>query len=177
MFRINLLKKANGFSVIELVVTTGIIVIGLLGISSLVIQNLQVENINKNQLVASMLAQEGIELVRNMRDSNWLDQNKTWNQDMIGRSGNDSNMLAIDYRGRSEIIDLAGFEDANSKLYLKNGFYTSDSTNSSSTPFSRVITLIGTTGGNTIEIGALVKWQLRGHNYKYIASTTLYAWR
>jgi Tfp pilus assembly protein PilV len=169
----------RGFSVVELVVTTTIIVMGLLGISSLVIQNLQVENVNKNQLVASMLAQEGLELVRNIRDENWLSETNAWNQDITFYNINTpyaNNDFAIDYRGRDEIIDADGITDTDAKLYMDNNdLYTHDDSNSTTTPFARVITIVNS--ASKIEAGAVVTWNAQGRVFNYTASTTLYDWR
>lgn len=49
-----------------------IIIVGLLSIMSLVVFNIKIENFNNNMLIASNLAREGIEVVRNRRDTNWL---------------------------------------------------------------------------------------------------------
>ena len=67
----NKIKAAYGFTLLEVTAVTAILTIALLGISSLVIQNLQAHNYNHNFLIASMLSQEGLELVRNIRDDNW----------------------------------------------------------------------------------------------------------
>jgi hypothetical protein len=48
-----------------------------------VIQNITFSSqINSSKLVATYLAQEGIEAVRNKRDSNWL-ANKDWNSELL----------------------------------------------------------------------------------------------
>lgn len=172
-----MLKKSNkntGFSIMELVVSTAIIAIGLLGVSSLVIQNLQVKNINKNQLIASMLAQEGLELVRNVRDDNWLSQSlPSWDKDIADHT----NDFAIDYRGRASINGNADtISDADAKLYIDGaGLYTHVGTGNTATAFSRIINIVG--DGDKIEVGALVAWNDRGRNFNYTASTTLYDWR
>src|SRR3990172_140667 len=60
-----------GFTIIEVIIAISLVNIGLLAISSLVIQNIQTQDINREYIIASMLAQEGLELARNIRDNNW----------------------------------------------------------------------------------------------------------
>jgi len=66
-------KKQNkdGFSIIEVIVAVGIITVGIIPIISLFTQNLNNEIKNENMLIASYLANESIEIVRQERDDNW----------------------------------------------------------------------------------------------------------
>lgn len=62
----------KGFTLMEVIVAISILVIGLLGVF-FVVQNITFSSqINSSKLTAAYLAQEGIEMVRNKRDSNWL---------------------------------------------------------------------------------------------------------
>ncbi|OHA66878.1 MAG: hypothetical protein A3C04_02450 [Candidatus Wildermuthbacteria bacterium RIFCSPHIGHO2_02_FULL_45_25] len=62
----------KGFTLIEVIVAVGIITVGVVGVLSLVNQSLSLSTDLRNRIVATYLAQEGVELVRNMRDYNWL---------------------------------------------------------------------------------------------------------
>ena len=64
-------QNKNGFSVMEVIVAVGIITIGIIPIISLFNQNLTSEIKNKNILIATYLANESIEIVRQERDNNW----------------------------------------------------------------------------------------------------------
>ena len=74
-----ILKSQIGFSLLEVVIATTVISVGLVGILGLVIQNIAIQQTYKNTLVASMLAQEGLELARNIRDKNWLTAGADYN--------------------------------------------------------------------------------------------------
>ena len=142
-------RHLAGFTILEVVVALGIVTMGLLGVSSLVIQNLQVQSINKNYLVASMLAQEGLELVRNVRDKNWLTSANDWklgagagtDTDIV-QSVNNNNYI-IDY---DAIIDgnVNDIDDNGAKLYLDgNNLYNHGV--GTQTQFSRLIRVIDNT--------------------------------
>ncbi|MEA1937419.1 MAG: hypothetical protein U9N04_04925 [Patescibacteria group bacterium] len=64
-------QNKNGFSIIEVIVATGIITIGIIPIIALFNQNLKSEIRNKNVLIATYLTNESIEIVRQKRDNNW----------------------------------------------------------------------------------------------------------
>ena len=79
-----------GFGLIEVTISIYILIMGLLGIMSLLHQSQKAQYANENTLVAAQLAQEGIELVRNVRDNNWLDPGiSDWRMDIIGGLGGD----------------------------------------------------------------------------------------
>jgi len=62
----------KSFTLIEVVVAVFVLTIGVLAVFN-VVQNITVySRISSSRLTAVYLAQEGIELVRNQRDSNWL---------------------------------------------------------------------------------------------------------
>ena len=163
----------RGFSLLEMIIVIFIVTAGLIGILSLVSQNIIVANINKNTLIASQLAQEGLELVRNVRDGNWLD-GADWKLG-AGGFGSDSDIVqdgdyAIDYTG---IISAAGINDMNAALKINGNFYEHGA--GADTPFNRLIQV--NDNGNYIEVECVVQWRDRGQLYDYTASTVLYDWR
>jgi len=65
----------KGFTLIETMVALGVLVFVLTGMVSLIIANItSAKNIEKN-LIAGNLAQEALEVVRSMRDNDWLEGN------------------------------------------------------------------------------------------------------
>ncbi|PIR06864.1 MAG: hypothetical protein COV55_02040 [Candidatus Komeilibacteria bacterium CG11_big_fil_rev_8_21_14_0_20_36_20] len=65
-------NQQSGFTIMELVIALGIFTVGIMGAFTLAISNLNVARDNFNRTLAGNLAREGVELVRNIRDSNWL---------------------------------------------------------------------------------------------------------
>lgn len=53
-------------------IAVGILGIGVVTISLVMSGNVRNSNVNKNQIIAVNLAREGVEAVRNIRDSNWI---------------------------------------------------------------------------------------------------------
>ena len=62
----------KGQGLLEAVIATAIIATGLSAILALTGNNITVSNISSQQVIAVNLAREGVEIIRNKRDSNWL---------------------------------------------------------------------------------------------------------
>ncbi len=99
------LKSRAGFGILEALVASGMIAIFAGGIVILGNMALRSVVINKHKLQAAYLAQEATELVRNIRDSNWVDEDPAneWD-DGINDSGADSLKLDKDLDDNWELI-------------------------------------------------------------------------
>jgi prepilin-type N-terminal cleavage/methylation domain-containing protein len=158
-------KNQTGFSVLEMIAVIAIIGLTLVGLVSLALQSFQVQRLNKNNLTAAMLAQEGIEIVRNQRDSAWKDG-----------SGWDSVMSDGDY-----IVDYTGYFSepysiTSSQAVLKinaNGMY--EHTNGTPTNFSRLVTLTHTDSASST-VTSQVRYRSGNNYFNYTAETILYDW-
>lgn len=62
----------QGFTFIEVVVALGIIAVAFSAIMTLARGTISAIGVARRELIAANLAQEGIEVVRNIRDANWL---------------------------------------------------------------------------------------------------------
>jgi prepilin-type N-terminal cleavage/methylation domain-containing protein len=163
-------KTKNGFSLIEVIVALFIISVGLVGMLGIIFQSIQAENVNENRLVASQLAQEGLELTRNVRDDNWLGSENWYH----GISEPDSNLvkLRLDHKGnRSKInsIDEGALQINDEGYYVHNSAYPDSN-------FKRMIVVENKTDASS-SVSCLVEWNERGRNNIYVADTILYNWR
>ncbi len=69
----------SGFSIIEVMIGIFVFSLWLVAIFALLSSSLNVNELNKNSIIAGQLAREQIELVRNIRDTNYK-KLKVWNQ-------------------------------------------------------------------------------------------------
>src|SRR3989344_5252969 len=73
-------QKNKAFTLVETLVAISIFTVSLLGIMSVLASGISSTNYAKQKMIASYLAQEGIEYVRNIRDTNVLySVNGGWN--------------------------------------------------------------------------------------------------
>src|SRR3989338_10456135 len=63
----------KGFTLIEVIVAVFVLTIGVVGVFALVNQTMAASSILTSRLIAAYLAQEGIEIARNIRDGNFLE--------------------------------------------------------------------------------------------------------
>lgn len=155
----------------EVIAAIMVITIGMVGVVSLVVQNIEAQYINKNILMASGLAQEGLELVRNIRDANWLIQGNSWDQNIAG-----DGTYAIDYRGFSWInMSVNSIDEAGARLYVDgNGLYSHQIT-AIPTNFYRLITVAD--HSDYLDVKCVIRWADGTQNHNYTAETYLYNWR
>jgi competence protein ComGC len=70
--------KTKGFTLIETITSIFIITIGIVSVFSTVTKYSQMTQRERENFTASYLAQEGVEIVRNMRDTNWVEEAASW---------------------------------------------------------------------------------------------------
>lgn len=163
------LKPSGGFAILDVVVATGIVAVGLMGVTALVVQNIRVFSINKDKLIATMLAQEGVELVRNYRDSNWKAGN-SWKTGLSATFMIDSTHI---------ITPVAGISSA--RLYITgDGEYLHTAPGNTQTKFFRMITTDTPAAcpdaDDCLRVISQVQWTGGGANSNFQVETYLYDW-
>lgn len=85
---------ASGFTIIEVMSAVTVLSIGLIGSLTLINYNLRNISFSEKKIFAAGLAEDGIERIRNARDTNWLQgKNQSnnganaWDAGISGRSG------------------------------------------------------------------------------------------
>ena len=153
----------RGFTLLEGLVAIFLITVGIGGAYVLTSQTISSAKISSQKLIAAYLVQEGIEIVRNIRDTNWLEET-SWND---GLSSGD---WEADYQTQNLTQSYAGH-------YLNidsNGFYSYSS--GSPTIFERKIN-ITPEGSDILKVTVQVEWQERGRTHQIKAQENLYNWR
>lgn len=126
------------------------------------------------KLTAFYLAQEGIEIVRNLRDNNWL--NQTDNPTVTWKAGISNGEWEAGYSDSG----LSPFMSPGRYLYLdgNTGFYTYLEAPSSSdiqTKFKRKI-VVTEVEDDILDVKILVDWQERGRSHSIEVVERLYNW-
>ena len=69
---IELFKNKRGETIAETIIAVSILAVGITLSATLMATSLKNMNVSKNRVIAVNIAREGLEAVRNIRDSNWL---------------------------------------------------------------------------------------------------------
>jgi prepilin-type N-terminal cleavage/methylation domain-containing protein len=167
---INNKNRKNGFTMIEMIAALFVVSVGIMGVFSLVSQTISYINIISSRLTAIYLSQEGMEIIRNIRDSNFLKINKGEEGNWDDNLPNDNEYYNLDYQSQS-IPDSINNCNGNSHLEISGGFYKC----SSSGQFERKakITKIG---DDKIDVVIEVSWQERGRSHQVVVRESLYQW-
>lgn len=159
----------KGFTLVEVLAASFIIIMGAGGALALIQQSISFTSNAALQLEASYLVQEGMEIVRNIRDTNLLKIHKgigsDWTDGLIGcETGCQADYTTQDSLGAYQNTLL---QFSNSGLYS----YTS----STDSIYKRKITIVPQ-GVDVLEILVEVMWEERGRSHTIEAATELYNW-
>jgi len=92
-------NKKNGFSLIEIIVVTGVVSLAFMAILSLVKRTIMIYYSSQNYLMASIIAQDGLELTRYVRDQNWLVAQPSFSTNLSQyRQADAKTIIAIDHQ-------------------------------------------------------------------------------
>jgi prepilin-type N-terminal cleavage/methylation domain-containing protein len=157
-------NKKKGFTLIEIMAALFVLGVGLIGIMGLIFRISASTSLVSSKLIAAYLSQEGIELVRNLRDENWL-SGDPWD------FGLNQGEYEMDYN------DSTLFPWVNQGRYLKfnNSFYNYES--GQETIFKRKIRVDRTAGPDEILICSVVQWQERGISHQVQSCEKMYNWK
>jgi hypothetical protein len=174
----------NSFTILEVILAITVLTIAVGGSFILISQTIGSISVIQSRLIASYLIQEGLEISRNIRDSNWL-KNQTWDQGLS--AGN----WEADYTTTSFDEDCGNVEHYNCHIYDDNSFLKIPETNEfynyssgTDTIFKRKITISDRVDLNEppdgqidkFKISVEVFWKERGQLYSLPAQEYLYNW-
>lgn len=158
-------RQRRGFTLMEVIVSLAIIITALISVITLISSGVSGIAFSKTKITAFGLAQEGLEIVRNVRDNNWINYKRTVSD---WRDGLSAGNWCVQYNSQNLL--------AYSAVPLKtdsNGFYQYDSGNN--TIFYRRI-IISNINDNQFKVIARVTWQERGKTQTMEAESRLYNW-
>ncbi|XOU94480.1 MAG: type IV pilus modification PilV family protein [Candidatus Kerfeldbacteria bacterium] len=196
-----IIKNESGQSLMEMLIAIFILILALTATIVLIVTSINAARDSMNKLVATNLSREGIEIVRNIRDSNWIHPDgEDWDKDL------DTDNTAIpEIDGTSNIsLDFTPADFSNPLLVgIKlsgNDYVQGASATGNNTLFTRLIYLnpichdysnppavdetiidTGTCAGNYEKVGVRVisevRWHATNSNRKVILEDRLYNWQ
>lgn len=158
-------KTFNGFTLVEVLFAIALLILGTSSIFALTQKSNNLSAAARRELEAAYLAQEGLEIVRNIRDGNWLEQRTNpaaaWDAGLTNCAAG----CEADY----DDAGLSAYADR--FLKLSGGFYNYES--GTNTLYKRKITI---TKPDLMELSVLVE-VIRDGVSVVVIQTELYDWR
>ncbi|MDO8557521.1 MAG: hypothetical protein Q7R98_03640 [Candidatus Jorgensenbacteria bacterium] len=155
-------KNVSGQTIVEAMVAISIALVGLLGVLALVSASLAFTNDASQKFVATYLAAEGIEIVKNIIDTN-VANGAIWNTDV-----NDGL-----YKTSAADPILRQTTGTKLKLPPDGGEYQYD--NGNPTPYTRTIQIINDT--DSVTVIAKVSWNARAKDQSVEVRDIFKRWR
>ncbi len=181
----------RGQSLLEAIIGITVLVAGVVTALALGIITVRAGQISESRTIADNYAREGIERVRNMRDSNWL-EGVAWDTDLCNAP--DETAIPVLAQAMTwsldwgvNAIDSAGavvYEREDATLMLRYGMQTTEAVppDATATPYRRLLTIHP--NGNcdlgeatTYTVTSLVEWDEHGATHESELVETLTNWR
>jgi prepilin-type N-terminal cleavage/methylation domain-containing protein len=152
--------SSKAFTLIEVLIAITVITLGIVGFYAAITRVVSLTLSNSSRFVASRLAQEGVELVSNIRDTSWI-KGTNW----------DSGLTNGDYRVQYDKDTLLTYSGAPLKIN-SDDFYNYDS--GSPTKFTRKVT-ISHISSDEIKVKVQITWSGKGSPLE--VEEHLYNWK
>ena len=151
-------KYFSGFSLLESMLAVFVVTGGMLVVITLISKSLVDSLDSRDQVIASLLAEEGIELVRNVRDNNWMSGVGSFDRNLDYTGYCRISRAFIYANGDTLTCGLGASVSNDYRMYLNesNGAYNHNSTGTVPTRYYRRIQINGSATTRTIT--SMVVW-------------------
>lgn len=173
-FRFSTNKANKGFTIIELMVAILVLSFGIMGAYGAFFPFINATYNASHKFTGAYLAQEGMEIVRNMRDTNVI-TSAEWSDGLLECSLG----CQLDYKTGTSIETLSNrlkAYDPNEFLKInEDGLYGYDS--GTATKFKRKITIDNQLGADVLKVTVAVTWDYNNKPFSFETIGYLYNWR
>jgi len=149
----------------EVIISVAVITTAIVASISLISYSVSSIVSNQNKMIAIHLAQEGIEIVKNIRDTNWLLDKRG---ELNWRDGLDEGNYRVQYNQ----VSLLSFSNTSLKINSNNIYQYSSG---SRTPFYRRISIVHISN-EQIKVVCEITWQEKARNKSVQLESRLYNW-
>ncbi|MFC1686560.1 hypothetical protein ACFLZS_01365 [Patescibacteria group bacterium] len=174
---LKILRQNKGQSLVETLIAIGVIVVGLVGVMALVVSAVAAGRISKEIVTATNLGREGIEVVREIRDSNWM-QEESWTKEIIG-GGNvryaRANFNAKKNQWELESATSTDLFDNEYKLYFSD-YYSHDSSGDETSYYRMIEIQKDIAEADQLIIKSHIGWLEQGKEKEIILEDVLTDW-
>ena len=165
-------SRYDGFTLIETLFAILIFSAALISLLAISSKGISATNEVKNETTAYYLAQEGLEVVRNIRDNNFL-SNSVWTDGFLSNP-DCSTACHVVYSTTAAPTLAQNSGQLSNEIYFSSGQYGNAGDD---TGFSRDITVAPGTGQDEYVITSRVNWQAKNIQKTVVLQTFLKKWQ
>ncbi|MDP2650887.1 MAG: prepilin-type N-terminal cleavage/methylation domain-containing protein, partial [bacterium] len=160
------LRDQKGQTLVELMIAMSVMSIGFLGVFAVLSQSMGLNRVVSNQYIASNLAAEGIEVIKNIADSNTLQAGGVWN------AGLGSGNFGVEHKS---VLLNEDWANQNLKFDSNTGLYGYDA--GTPTNFRRIVSITNISPAE-ISVSSTVRWRDRGGTeFEIVLQDRFFNWR
>jgi len=184
------LQKEEGFTLVESLIAIALVTVGLVGAVTLITYAISTVSFVRGKLLASQFAQEGIEVVRNMRDNNWLAGKIATNNWWEGLNYGENNFIVpvftdnpsgdwslVPATSDNRKIYLFYNNETNEKFYGQGNLPSSSGWERKEISFERWLRLVYKGEEDKLEVISYVVWREKGRTHNFEIKDYLYNWQ
>lgn len=165
--------KNKGFTMIELMVTIAVLSFGIVGVYGAFYSFVKLTSNISYRFTSAYLAQEGLEIVRNIRDNNVI-AHAPWSTGLMGCSTGCQGDYKTGTSLQASQNQLLPYSDSNFLKLNADGFYSYDQ--GTPTIFKRKIIITQPSGTDILKVNVQVFWDYSGKSYNISGEEYLYNW-
>ena len=166
-------ESGAGFTMIELIITIAILSFGIVSVYTAFSSINTVTSTASLRFTAAYLTQEGLEIIRNLRDNNFINKAK-WSSGLTGCALGCQGDYKTGTPSQTPANKLKPYNDTNFLKVNSDGFYSYGK--GITTQFKRKITITQPSGTDTLKVTVQVFWNYNGQPFSFQASEYLYNW-
>jgi len=182
--------KQKGFTIVELIISILLLSVSVVGVYNAFSRMIIFTSGSYDRLTASYLAQEGIEVIRNIRDNYWLNlqnnadnETRSWAGEFTGCTYVPCE-YEVDYASQGDYLtgESTIYPYVQGDTFITNGegaiSYTGTGggdLEEKATKFSRKI-VVSLVGDYILKVSSIVYWNNKGIAEQVQADTVLYDW-
>lgn len=164
-------QDTNGFSLLETMIAITVLLVAIMGPYTLATQSIAASNRAKNQTIAFFLAEEPMEFIHNIRDSNSFAGTGWLNGLSNCRS---PNQCYIDFADVSDPAKACAANCPKIRFDSSTGLY--NYTTGDATIFSRTTRIIETFNDREARVITTISWEERYGTQSFILEGTVLNW-
>ncbi len=165
-------KSGAGFTIIEIIAAIALLLFGILLLYNAFFAIIKATSNTSVRYTASYLGQEGLQIIRNIRDKNFIAK-VTWSTGLTGAPCAPPTGCQADYTARGS-SDLQSYNSAFLAIN-SDGLYGYGA--GSASPFQRKITISPVAGtSDALKVDVLITWTYNAQPFSYDVYEYLYNW-